>query len=221
MIQTIPERGRAANRASRFIGAGLVFLLLAFVSQASQAASVASQNLVNLIQHSDRIVVGTVENTSDGFDKNNVPYTEVTLRVSDSIRGKASETIVFRQFGLLEPREIDGRTYLGTSPDGWPKWNERERVMVFLGPPARLTGLQTTVGLQAGKLRMSDGQLSNAAGNVGIFKGMKVEAKGLSKDQLAMLSTDGEAVDANPFISLVRRAVNENWIEKGVMHNEK
>ncbi len=74
---------------------------------------------------------------------------------------------------------------------------------------------------QAGKLRMSNGQLTNAAGNVGIFEGMKVEAKGLTRDQVAMLANDGQAVDANPFISLVRRAVNENWIEKGVMHNEQ
>jgi len=200
---------------------GLAVLILALVSQVAQAATVESRNLVSLIQYSDRILVGTVESISDGFDSNNVPYTEVTLRVSDHIRGAEGETITFRQFGLLAPREIDGRTYLGASPDGWPKWNEKERVMVFLGPPARLTGLQTTVGLQAGKLRMSNGQLSNAAGNVGIFTGMKVEAKGLTRDQIAMLANDGQAVDANPFISLVRRAVNENWIEKGVMHNEK
>ena len=218
MNRMIPKRGRNRVRA---MAIGLAVLILALVSQAAQAATVESRNLVSLIQHSDRILVGTVESISDGFDSNNVPYTEVTLRVSDHIRGADGETITFRQFGLLAPREIDGRTYLGASPDGWPKWNEKERVMVFLGPPARLTGLQTTGGLQAGKLPMSNGQLSNAAGNVGIFTGMKVEAKGLTRDQIAMLANDGQAVDANPFISLVRRAVNENWIEKGVMHNEK
>lgn len=202
------------------MGYGFVILLLALLSQVSQAATIASQNLVSLIQNSDRILVGTVTNLSDGFDDNNVPYTEVTLHVSDNIRGGAGDTVTFRQFGLLEPREIGGRTYLGTSPDGWPTWNEKERVMVFLGPAARLTGLRTTVGLQAGKLRMTNGQLANAAGNVGIFEGMKVEATGLTSDQVAMLASDGQAVDANPFISLVRRAVDEDWIENGVMHNE-
>jgi signal peptidase I len=205
----------------RAVGSGLAALILALVSQVSQAATVESQNLVSLIQNSERILVGTVETVSDGFDGNKVPYTEVTLRVSDHVRGEAGDTVTFRQFGLLEPREIDGRTYLGTSPDGWPQWNEQERVMVFLGPPARLTGLRTTVGLQAGKLRMSNGQLANAAGNIGIFQGMKVEANGLTSDQVAMLASDGQAVDANPFISLVRRAVDENWIENGVMHNEQ
>lgn len=217
MNRMTPKLGRGRLQA---MGFGLVVLMLALLSQVSQAATLASQNLVSLIQNSDRILVGTVESISDGFDDSNVPFTEVTLRVSDHIRGEAGDTVTFRQFGLLEPREIDGRTYLGTSPDGWPRWNEKERVMVFLGPPARLTGLRTTVGLQAGKLRMSNGQLANAAGNVGIFSGMKVEANGLTSDQVAMLASDGQAVDANPFISLVRRAVDENWIENGVMHNE-
>jgi hypothetical protein len=220
MTFSTTRRDREGSRATRLLRRGLTLLFLALVSQATQAASISAPNLVELIEHSDRIVIGTVEEISDGFDKNNVPYTEVTLRVSDNIRGKDGETITFRQFGLTAPREIDGRTYLGISPDGWPTWSEKERVMVFLGRPARLTGLQTTVGLQQGKLRMTDGQLSSGAGNIGMFKGMKVDANGLTQDQISMLASDSKAVDANPFISLVRRAVNENWIENGVMHNE-
>ena len=199
---------------------GLLFAVLALAGQVSQAASVKSQNLVDLIQLSDRIVIGTVEAVTDGFDQNNVPYTEVTLRVSQSIRGEEAQTLSFRQFGLMQPREIDGRTYLGVTPDGWPTWNERERVMVFLSRPAHLTGLQTTVGLGQGKLQMNDGRLLNGARNVGMFKRMQVSASGLTNDQIAMLESDGAAVDANPFIGLVRRAVDENWIESGVMRHE-
>lgn len=217
----IPSTLKRARRGKQGMKLGFAFLFLALLSPVSQAASVASSNLVDLIQHSERILIGTVEQTTDGFDQNNVPYTEVTLRVSDHIRGETGETVTFRQFGLKAPREVNGRTYLGATPEGWPTWQEKERVMVFLGPAARLTGLQTTIGLDLGKLRMSDGQLANNALNNGMFKGMKVEARGLSNDQVAMLATDGRAVDANPFISLVRRAVNENWIENGVMHHEK
>jgi hypothetical protein len=221
MIQSTLKQGRESGRKRSYFSCGLALMILILFSQATQAASVKSQNLVDLIQHSNRIVVGTVESISDGFDQNNVPYTEVTLRVADSLRGDADEKITFRQFGLMEPREIDGRTYMGVTPDGWPTWAKREHVMIFLGKPARLTGLQTTVGLQQGKLQMSNGQLVNSARNSGMFDGMKVEANGLTNEQLAMLASDGQAVDANPFISLVRRAVDENWIEKGVMHNEK
>jgi hypothetical protein len=199
----------------------MAVLLAAFAGQSAIAATVTSQNLVDLIQHSDQIVVGTIVTVIDGFDDNNVPFTEVTMNVSENIRGEAAETVTFRQFGLRSPREIDGKTYLGVTPEGWPSWNEQERVMLFLHRPARLTGLQTTVGLGQGKLQMLDGQLSNAAGNAGLFQDMKIEARGLSGAQLAMLETDGEAIDANPFISLVRRAVQESWVEKGVLHHEK
>lgn len=220
MIQLTPKRGQGTKTASRSLMGALAMMILVLASQATQAASIKAPNLVDLIEFSDRIVIGTVETITDGFDKNNVPYTEVTLRVSDNIRGKEKETVTFRQFGLTAQREIDGRTYLGKSPDGFPTWSQSERVMIFLGQPARLTGLQTTVGLQQGKLSMVNGQLANSADNAGIFQGMKVEARGLTRDQVTMLASDGRAVDANPFISLVRRAVDEKWIETGVMHNE-
>jgi hypothetical protein len=188
--------------------------------QAASAASVQETNLVELIRYSDRIIVGTVIEVTDGFTAANVPYTEVTVVVADTIRGEAESTYTFRQFGLSAPREINGRTYLGTSPEGWPTWSERERVMLFLSKPARMTGLQTTVGLGQGKLTMRAGQLSNAAQNQGLFSQVRVSAPGLTSEQAAMLQGSARAVAADPFISLVRRAVDENWIETGVMSNE-
>ena len=202
------------------IRAASVLALIAAFSTA-QAASVTRTNLVDLIKDSDRIVVGTVVAVSDGFTEQNVPYTEVTINVSETLRGAAGSTYTFRQFGLTEPREIDGRTYLGVSPEGWPTWNERENVMLFLNRPARLTGLQTTVGLGQGKLRLHQGQLTNEARNSGLFRDLAVTASDLTPAQLQMLQTDGEAIDANPFVSLVRRAVDENWIENGVLSHEK
>lgn len=221
MSRKTPTEGTGTGRLRGWIRGGLTVLLVAFGIQATNAATVKSQNLVDLIQHSDQIVVGTVVTVIDGFDQNDVPYTEVTLRVSESIRGEEAETLSFRQFGLAAPREIDGRTYLGVTPDGWPTWHEQERVMLFLHRPAHLTGLQTTVGLGQGKLQMHSGRLSNASGNVGMFQNLKVTAKGLSSAQLAMLETDGKAIDANPFISLVRRAVQESWVDQGVLHHDQ
>lgn len=206
-------------RAPGFISRVLLTMALVAVGQSAFAASVAQQNLVDLIEESNAIMVGTVKKVTDGFTDQGVPYTEVTLAVSDSILGTQSDTYTFRQFGLKESREIGGRTYLGTTPDGWPNWNERERVVLFMTAPARLTGLQTTVGLNQGKMRWTDGQLTNQANNIGLFKNMKVTAKGLSKDQLAMLKGEGKDVNAQPFLALVRRAVDENWIGKGVMRH--
>ena len=82
-----------------------------------------------------------------------MPYTEVTLAVMDPIRGAKGKTHTFRQFGLDKPRTLpDGRVYLGGRPQGWPTWRKGEVALVFLYPKARLTGLQTTVGLGYGKL---------------------------------------------------------------------
>jgi hypothetical protein len=198
---------------------GLMALALTCVCQGVFAASVMQQNLVDLIEESDTIVVGTVSKVTDGFTDKGVPFTEVTLKVSDNILGAKGDTYTFRQFGLTQSREVNGLTYLGTTPDGWPNWIESERVVVFLNAPARLTGLQTTVGLNQGKLRWADGRLANSENNVGLFKNMSVNANDLSKDQQAMLKGEGKAVAAQPFVSLVRRAVDESWIAKGVMRH--
>ena len=216
---TIRDPGRLACRA---------FLALALITAGSSAfaASVLQQNLVDLIEESNAIMVGTVKKVTDGFTDQGVPYTEVTLKVSESILGATgtdqSDTYTFRQFGLLKPREIGGRTYLGTTPDGWPNWSKREHVLVFMSTPARLTGLQTTVGLNQGKLQWSDGRLMNSENNVGMFSNMKITATDLSKEQTAMLGAQqGKAISAEPFVALVRRAVKEDWIAKGVMRHEK
>lgn len=204
----------------RVMMTGLLGLALAIASQAVFAVSVKQQNVIDLIGQSDQIVIGTIKSVTDGFSSDGVPYTEITLNVREQIRGKKNETYTFRQFGLMAPRKIDGRTYLGVTPEGWPHWNEKETVMLFLSGQARLTGLQTTVGLGQGKLRLQQGKLSSETQNAGLFRGVQLNAQGLNQTQTEMLKTDGSPVDAASFIELVRRAVNENWIEKGVMKNE-
>lgn len=222
-LVTIREPRRLLCRA-------LLALALATAGSSVFAASVAQQNLVDLIEESNAIVVGTVSKVTDGFTDHGVPYTEVTLKVSERILGATAtngdtdgaDTYTFRQFGLMKPRTIGGRTYLGVTPDGWPSWSKREHVLVFMNAPARLTGLQTTVGLNQGKLQWSDGRLRNTENNVGMFQHMKITARDLSKEQTAMVSgQEAKPINAQPFVELVRRAVDENWIAKGVMHHEK
>ncbi len=210
--------------ALRCVSLVLLAIALGAAGQSAFAASVLQQNLVDLIEESNAIMVGTVNKVTDGFTDQGVPYTEVTLKVSESILGAKdqSNTYTFRQFGLLKPREIGGRTYLGTTPEGWPNWSKREHVLVFMSTPARLTGLQTTVGLNQGKLQWSDGRLMNSENNVGMFSNMKITATDLSKEQTAMLGAQqGKAISAEPFVALVRRAVKEDWIARGVMRHEK
>src|SRR5438874_11135024 len=100
-------------------------LTLAFFSATSHATSVAQMSIVDLLTHSQSIVAGRVEKVTDGFDAKGVPYTEVTLKVMDMIRGEKSATYTFRQYGLDKPRVMpDGRVYLGGRPSGWPTWRK-------------------------------------------------------------------------------------------------
>jgi len=78
--------------------------LVAAVGSAHAMTLTGDANIVELLQQSSDIVVGKVSNVTDGIDSRGVPYTEVTLQVSESIRGGISGTYTFRQFGLLAPR---------------------------------------------------------------------------------------------------------------------
>lgn len=175
------------------------------------------QNVVDLVSHSERILVGEVVGLTDGFDAQGVPYTEVTLRVEDSIRGDNGSTYTFRQFGLLAPRDLgDGRTNLMVSPDGWPRFRADENVMVFLYQPAQMTGLQTTVGLMQGKFSIVDGQMINEVGNANVFHKVNIDESLLSASE-ARLVREHHELDAQTFVGLVKRAVQEQWVERGRM----
>ena len=196
--------------------------LLLLVSVSSQATSVRQMNIVDLLAHSDTIVSGQVENVTDGFAPGGVPYTEVTLRVLDTIRGAKGETLTFRQFGLDKPRTLpDGRLYLGGRPVGWPTWRKNEVAMVFLYPKARQTGLQTTVGLGYGKVSVGNGRALNGYDNAGLFQGIKVNRGLLDSAESAMFTTKAGSVDAETLRKFLHRAEEGKWVQTGRISNAK
>jgi len=185
------------------------------------ATQLVSTNLTRLIGQSDVIVSGKVKDVTDGIDAKGVPYTEVTIAVGSSAKKKIStrSDYKFRQYGLLKARKMpDGRFLVARAPEGFPTWAKDEQVVAFMFKPASRTGLQTTVGLGQGKFTATSGRLANAQLNQGLFAGVKVNAGLLSPTESAMLGAPaGGAVDAAALMSLVNRAVAEQWIEKGVM----
>ena len=78
-------------------------LALLCVALPLQATTVRPLNIVDLIDHSETIVAGRVEQVTDGFTPAGMPFTEVTIRVVDRFRGAEGETYTFRQFGLAGP----------------------------------------------------------------------------------------------------------------------
>ncbi len=197
-------------------------LTLAIGIAPSEATTVRQLNIVDLIGHAQTILAGRVEQVTDGIDASGVPYTEVTLKVIDPIRGTQGEHHTFRQFGLAAPRTLaDGHVYLGGRPEGWPTWNEGEVALIFLYAKARVTGLQTTVGLGYGKLGLGNAAALNGFNNAGLFENVRVDPLLLTTAEKTMLSVRQGPVNAETLRNFVRRAVKGDWVRKGSLANEK
>ena len=200
-----------------------VALVSALVGSApdAHATTMLPQNLADLVSLSQDILVGEVIALGDGFDDRGVPYTEVTLRVDESLQGTTASTYTFRQFGLMEPRQMpDGSTYLGVSPEGWPRFRQDERVMLFLHEGSRQTGLRTTVGLLQGKFTIVDDTIRNGAGNANVFHELHIDTSTLSVEQFEAVQ-DPQRMSARAFIDLVREAVDGRWVEQGRLQHEQ
>jgi len=212
------------NRSIRKSYRGLALLVsivtLALSLNVAYAKNIEKQNLLELMTHSDSILVGTVADKKDGFHKG-LPYTEITVTVGQSIKGNHGETYTFRQFGLIEPKSMgNGQVNMMVTPAGWPTYVKGEQVMLFLHKPASETGFQTTAGLTQGKFTIKGKQIANDIGNDSLFAGVKINGK-LTATQQDLVKQSGGAYAAEAFLSLVKIAVEENWIENGVMTDEK
>ena len=178
-------------------------------------------NIVDLLSDSEIIVRGLVKEVTDGFE-NGVPYTQVTIHVNEALRGQVGEEYTFRQFGLTKPRKLEnGKTYLGITPEGWSKYTVGENAMLFLYKQASITKLRTTTGLGQGKVLFQGGNAVSQAGNEGLFENVDVDARLLNDKDKRLLATKKGAVNADSFMSFVRRAVKDNWIERGKMNHAK
>lgn len=210
---------QTTSRVRRGVALLAALALLALGSNAAMAKTIRKHNLVELMSHSDSIVVGTVTNKTDGF-QGGLPYTEITLNVGRSIKGDHGRTFSFRQFGLIEPRATgDGRVNLMVTPSGWPTYAVGEQVVLFLHKPASKTGLQTTAALTQGKFTIRDGRIANGIDNEALFAGVRISAN-LDTGQRELLTRRSGAYPTADFLSLVETAVREGWIEKGVMTHD-
>jgi hypothetical protein len=114
----------------------------------------------------------------------------------------------------------DGRVNLMVTPAGWPTYVKGERVMLFLHKAASKTGFQTTAGLTQGKFTIRGDRIANGIDNDALFTGLKINRQ-LSRSHQDLVNQQSGAYAAQDFMSLVRAAVEENWIANGVMTHEK
>jgi hypothetical protein len=180
------------------------------------ALSLVEKNVVDLLGESDAIAVGTVLKVADGIDDRGIPYTEVTLEVSKSIRGALPDTYTFRQFGLMKARpSADGKRLMMPAPEGFPRYASGEQVLLFLYPQAKQTGLRTTAGLTQGKFTLGPGFAANGTDNVGLFRNVRLEPGLVKEGDKRLLATQSGAMNPDAFLKFLRRAVRGRWVESG------
>jgi hypothetical protein len=114
----------------------------------------------------------------------------------------------------------NGMVNLMVTPVGWTTYAPGEETILFLNRHAKYTGLQTTVGLDRGKFKVTMAGANNKANNSGLFTHVKIEPNLLVGSDRRVMSTKKGAVDTEAFVSLVRKAVKGRWIEQGSMRNE-
>jgi hypothetical protein len=184
-----------------------------------QASQLIPQNLTQMIAKADVIVTGQVTRITDGIE-NGLPYTEVTMKVSSSIKRDmaTNSSYTFRQYGLLKARKLpDGRFLLPAKIEGMATWTVGEKVTTFMNKPASRSRMTTPVGMTQGKFTYSGSQAANSFDNRNLFVGMSVQAGTLNAKQSAMLARTAGPMEGEVLMSFVKRAVTEQWIEKGVM----
>jgi hypothetical protein len=197
----------------------LLAALLFATARSATGTSMLHRNVVDLVELSELILVGKITAVDDGFD-NGVPYTEITLSVSEAIKGEAEGLYTFRQFGLRAPRERNnGKTNLGLSPQGWPRFAAGDEVVLFLHEKASKTGLRTTVGLLQGTFKQTSGGLVNGIGNQGLFRNLAVKGELLTPAEERMLDMKKGPVRSEAFVPFVRKAVRGKWIERGKLEH--
>lgn len=192
--------------------AALMAAGVALSGGSARAMMLKPTNLVNLLQDSEVILVGTVSDVTDGIGTMELPYTEVTIAVEETLRGGAAETYSFRQIGLKSERSAEDARTMMAAPEGMPKYEVGERVLLFVGPQATMTGLRTTVGLGNGKFELGADRAENEYANAGLFTNISLDAGLATPNDTRMLETTVGAVNGDDFLSLVRRAVENDWV---------
>jgi hypothetical protein len=187
-------------------------IAIALPISSARGTSVEKMNISDLIGHGDLIVVAKVLALSDGFDgSTGLPYTEVTVTILETLQGNAQGMYSFRQFGLLEPRDMgNGRTYVGVSPDGWPKFEVGQETVLFLYEETSL-GFQSTAGLLQGKFDIKGTSVSNGIDNLDLFKDAVADEAMLSDAELKMLQKAHGPVEKSTLLSFVNKAVANGW----------
>jgi len=197
----------------RLIFGALMVTCLVGAFHNAHATTVEKMTVADLVNYGDKIIVGRVTAVTDGFDANNLPYTDITVSVSENLKGNAGAAYTFRQLGLTAPRDMrNGRTFVGVSPDGFPRFTPGEDVVLFLYAKTSL-GFQSTAGLMQGKFTVKGHELVNDINNRGLFDNVTVDPSQLTPAEQKMLAKGQGPLDQDVFKGFVKKAVQQGWFD--------
>ncbi len=143
-------------------------LLIAANAQAQRGAYTQSRNLAELVAQSPLILRGFVVSTrvEPHPDLQNLWTVVVTLRVAETLKGEAAETIHFRQFIWDVRDRQDAAGY-----------RKGQHLLLLMNPTTRY-GLTSPAGLEQGRFRIRRDAAgretaTNGHGNAGLFRDLE------------------------------------------------
>jgi hypothetical protein len=74
-------------------------LMMSAVPFANATTFKRQATIVDLLNHSELIIHGRVLNVTDGIDQRGIRYTEVTVRVAETIKARSAATILSANSG--------------------------------------------------------------------------------------------------------------------------
>lgn len=132
-----------------FLHIAAVVAALVLLAERTDATMVARLPLGQVARKADRIVHATVSDVRVGRDGNGLPATWATLDIRRSLKGRASGTIVIKQYGTATPL-ADGTV---TRVAGLPRYVAGDEIVLFLRPESPL-GFTSPVGFGQGTYRV-------------------------------------------------------------------
>ena len=139
------SKPKTSGLTGRFYVAMLIVLAVGLFCSTASAATVLRMDMQSLVANSDKVVYGTVSDVESRLEKGRV-YTYTEIRVDESIKGDAGETVTIRQIG--------GETEeLATWVAGMPRFAEGEQVITFLEQTKDPT-LHVVTGMMQGKFKV-------------------------------------------------------------------
>jgi hypothetical protein len=144
-------------RVSRIhsLGRGCLILSLLLFAAPALATTVIHVDTRELVRSSDEIVVGQVDGTRSYWNENRTKIlTDVTVRVSSSLKGRYADRLTLTQLG----GEVDGVRY---SVPGCPVFRPGEEALLFVWRDSR--GRAQVNGLAQGKFEIRRDPVSGAA----------------------------------------------------------